>query len=554
MIKASKPISNIEFSQILQKIKFTGVDKNPRRIGVAVSGGLDSIALCYLLRDWTITNGYKLKAFTVDHQLRDESGNEAKKVGELMRKLGIDHEIMKINWSRPLSNSASVTTKESEKEIPKHDVHPPTTSQLETNARIERYNLLAHACKQNSIQHLFIGHHLNDQLETLIMRFARGSGIEGLSAMNNEIKFPVVKSADAIGVKLVRPLLDCTKDRLRQTCISYDIPWFEDSTNTSLTYKRNAVRDALNKIGQRFHEGDERLGPLSTEGLKQFLEHMQDHRKVLNEKVSQIVRSSARFSLRYGICTIDIPPDASTSSSGWFNKHPISFRVLSYLVRWIRCAEYSPRLAQIRTLHAYILQQQTLPAEQRRNLTIGGVLVSPPNKNSGSLQYRWTILRQPFNKTNAFEKVDMREINIENKEREGILLWDNRFFVGLRLNDRFLQEKEYIKNNKIGFYVHRFTKKDYDMIKKMPGKYSRALNEFVYHVPAIGRETFPLVIMKNQKTDQEKVFSVPTLGIHFYPQIGFCWAKFRNSVINLNTTDCDQDIIGGGGYGYVDEE
>ncbi|CAG8456090.1 7092_t:CDS:2 [Ambispora gerdemannii] len=544
MIKVSKPISSIEFSQILQKIKFTGVGKTPRRIGVAVSGGLDSIALCYLLRDWSISNGCKLMAFTVDHQLRDESSGEAKNVGELMRKLGIDHEIMKINWSR-----STTMTKESEKEIFKHSSSFPTTSQLETNARIERYTLLAQACKQNSIHHLFIGHHQNDQLETLIMRFARGSGIEGLSAMSNEIKLPVVKSADAIGVKLVRPLLDCTKDRLRETCVSFNIPWFEDPTNTSLTYKRNAVRDSLSKIEQKFQEGDERLRALSTEGLKQILEHMQDHRQVLNEKVSQIVKSKARFSLKYGICIIDIPPDASISSSGWLNNLPISFRVLSYLLRWIRCAEYSPRLVQIRTLHAHILQQLILPPEQRKNLTIAGVLISPPSKNSGVLQHRWTMYRQPFNKTNAFDKVDMCEIHFENKEGEleGILLWDNRFFVGLRLNDRFLQEK-YIKNNEIKFYVNRFMKKDYDMIKKMSyGKYMKALNEFIYHVPTIGRETFPLVMMKNQKTGQEKILSIPTLGLDFYPQIGSCWVKFRNNVININTTN-DQDIIGGGSF------
>lgn len=87
----------------------------------------------------------------------------------------------------------------------------PTKSQYETFARIERYKLLAKGCNEYKISSLFVGHHLNDQLETLIMRLSRGSGINGLASMSIISKFPVIRNIEAIGLQIVRPLLFVTK-------------------------------------------------------------------------------------------------------------------------------------------------------------------------------------------------------------------------------------------------------------------------------------------------------------------------------------------------------
>ncbi|CAJ0769033.1 10045_t:CDS:2, partial [Entrophospora sp. SA101] len=116
-IKLKTPISLQEFTILINKIPI----KNGETLGVAVSGGVDILALI------------------IDHKLREDSMAESLNVSDTLSKI---------------------------------------VSQLETMARIERYKLLAKLCKENNIKFLFLGHHLNDQLETMIMRFSRGSGID----------------------------------------------------------------------------------------------------------------------------------------------------------------------------------------------------------------------------------------------------------------------------------------------------------------------------------------------------------------------------------------
>src|SRR6266540_2964202 len=104
---------------------------------------------------------------------------------------------MKIQWKKDLSFNSNLYDSDSPF---------PTKSQYETFARIERYKLLAKGCQENQISSLFVGHHLNDQLETLIMRFSRGSGIDGLASISMINKFPVIRNLEAMGLQIVRPL------------------------------------------------------------------------------------------------------------------------------------------------------------------------------------------------------------------------------------------------------------------------------------------------------------------------------------------------------------
>src|SRR5438105_2130572 len=114
---------------------------------------------------------------------------------------GVSHVISRLTW--PLSSPALSTDPS----------FPLMSSKLETHARINRYSLLASLLATHRILILFVGHHLNDQIETSIMRLTRGSGIDGLAAMNTMAKIPVVRDIEAIGIQVCRPLIGVEKVR-----------------------------------------------------------------------------------------------------------------------------------------------------------------------------------------------------------------------------------------------------------------------------------------------------------------------------------------------------
>ncbi|RIB13896.1 tRNA-lysidine/2-thiocytidine synthase [Gigaspora rosea] len=142
------------------------------------------MTLCYLLNKFSKKFNHKLTAFIIDHKFRPESTEESYKVANILSKLGNN-----------LSDSLTF----------------PLISQQETFARIERYKLLARGCHERKISSLFLGHHLSDQLETVIMRLARGSGINGLTSMEYISQFPIIRNIESLGINIIRPFLRLTK-------------------------------------------------------------------------------------------------------------------------------------------------------------------------------------------------------------------------------------------------------------------------------------------------------------------------------------------------------
>ena len=132
--------------------------KNKVNIGVAISGGPDSLALSFLTKCFILlNNNVDSKFFIVDHKLRKESSKEAKSIKLLLKKFDIECKILNWNGKKPKSNIQGI-------------------------ARNERYNLLKSACKRNSINILLIGHHIDDLYENFFIRILRGSGLKGLSS------------------------------------------------------------------------------------------------------------------------------------------------------------------------------------------------------------------------------------------------------------------------------------------------------------------------------------------------------------------------------------
>ncbi|OJX12374.1 MAG: tRNA lysidine(34) synthetase TilS [Caedibacter sp. 37-49] len=199
-------ITKEEFAQSMAK--FGPYETSPH-LAVAVSGGSDSLALALLANQWLKTHGGTLTALTVDHQLRPTSTQEAHQVQKWLSVYGINTIIL--TWS-----------------------DAKLERRLQEKAREARYQRLAEWCRLQGVLHLLLGHHLEDQQETISMRMEKHSGIEGLAGMSALVEKPYYR--------LLRPLLTYSKQRLQATLISHNQTWIEDPSNQNSKFKRVELR------------------------------------------------------------------------------------------------------------------------------------------------------------------------------------------------------------------------------------------------------------------------------------------------------------------------
>ena len=181
------------------------------RIGLAVSGGPDSLALL-LLADEAICEGFEVA--TVDHGLRAESAAEAETVAALCDRLGIAHATL-----RP-----SVAT----------------TGNLQANARAARYASLGDWAQARGLAAIVTAHHADDQAETLLMRLNRGAGVRGLAGMRRVAAVP-----GHPGLPLLRPLLGWRKAELEAVIAQAGIEPARDPSNADPRFERVRVREGL---------------------------------------------------------------------------------------------------------------------------------------------------------------------------------------------------------------------------------------------------------------------------------------------------------------------
>lgn len=180
----------------------------PERLGLAVSGGPDSLAL--LLLAHAAFPG-RVEAATVDHKLRPESADEARFVSALCARIGVPHEILA--------------------------PEAPIAGNFQSAAREQRYRLLADWAAANGLSHVLTAHHLDDQAETLVMRLLRGSGLSGLSG---------VRAATSIsGAAVVRPLLGWRRRELGEIVAAAGIEPVRDPGNEDERYDRSRIRRLL---------------------------------------------------------------------------------------------------------------------------------------------------------------------------------------------------------------------------------------------------------------------------------------------------------------------
>lgn len=179
------------------------------RLGIAVSGGPDSLALLLLA---AAARPGMVEAATVDHGLRREARKEAAFVADVCATLGLPHHIL--------------------------DAHVTPGASLQAQARTARYRMLGAWAIECDLGAIASGHHADDQAETLLMRLTRGAGLSGLSATRR-------RRVLEPGVTLVRPLLDWRRAELRAIVEATGLTPVDDPANRDPRHDRTRFRGLL---------------------------------------------------------------------------------------------------------------------------------------------------------------------------------------------------------------------------------------------------------------------------------------------------------------------
>lgn len=284
-------------------------------LGVALSGGGNSVALVHLVATWA--GGRRVMAATVDHGLRAESRAEAEMAGALCARLGVPHDIL--IW---------------------RDNDAP--GNLMANARDARLRLLADWARRNDLPAVALGHTSDDQAETVLMRLARGAGVDGLSGM--------AETRMTEGMRWLRPLLRISRAELRDYLRACGLGWSDDPSNDNPDFDRIRMRQGMEALAG--------LG-ITPARLMQTAAAMSAAREALRHHAAEAASDAVcdNAALRLNAARFHAQPPETRR------------RLLIAGIRFVAGAAYAPRQSSLNyTLHA-IAQGQ--PA------TLDGTMILP---------------------------------------------------------------------------------------------------------------------------------------------------------------------------------
>ena len=194
-----------------------GLIRPGERVGVAVSGGADSVALLRVLLELRSDLGSVLSVVHFNHGIRGaDSDADQQFVADLARA----HELELF----AASGDAPAAAKQS-------------GASLETAARTLRYAFFEQLIANGTLDKVALAHNQDDQAETVLMRFLRGAGTKGLAGI-----YPVVELGKGA---VIRPLLETPRTEIEAYLKSLDQPWRDDATNADTIHTRNKVRHEL---------------------------------------------------------------------------------------------------------------------------------------------------------------------------------------------------------------------------------------------------------------------------------------------------------------------
>ncbi|WP_425092692.1 tRNA lysidine(34) synthetase TilS [Tropicimonas sp. S265A] len=274
----------------------TGYIARGSKIGVAVSGGSDSVAVLHLVAEWAGLNDVSVHAATVDHGLRASSADEAKSVCDIARGLGVPHRTL--GWSGW-----------------------DGTGNLQDQAREARQLLLADWARTMGLEAVLLGHTQDDQAETFLMRLARGSGVDGLAAM--------AEARRAHGTLWMRPVLARTRDELKSWLVARGVDWVDDPSNEDLKFERVRFRKAADELAA--------LG-LDPARLAATATAMARAKTALLARALSSARKLAKVSS--GVLVLDRDGLSELEED-------TRFRLLAHALQWTSNQPYRPRYASL---------------------------------------------------------------------------------------------------------------------------------------------------------------------------------------------------------------
>eukprot|EP01117_Protostelium_nocturnum_P019916 TRINITY_DN8752_c0_g1_i1.p1 TRINITY_DN8752_c0_g1~~TRINITY_DN8752_c0_g1_i1.p1 ORF type:complete len:642 (+),score=193.07 TRINITY_DN8752_c0_g1_i1:144-2069(+) len=352
MINRSEAITDEEFEKIMVNL-FPRPSKISK-LGVGVSGGVDSMALVFLLHNWCKKMKIKLRAFVVDHKVRPESEAEAQLVKTRLTNMGISVEVLVVDWDKdaefiPL-RSDTVIGSDREAEV-------RSKSLTQEDFRLKRHTLFKIACKRSEICYLLLGQHFDDCVETLFMRIALGSGVTGYSTIESW------RQVDT-NYAIVRPLLRFNKSQLEETCKVNGVEWVTDPSNQSDVYYRNRVRKIVNSPGF--------WNKIPKEDFAFFINQMNQHKHSMNVLVDEFVSRYVTQDMWFGHLTMN---NVLLFSS--FNT-PFAARILSHLIKQISSEPYyfqGKLEAMVNKIKDQVIKEKrNRKAETTLRLTVGKAL------------------------------------------------------------------------------------------------------------------------------------------------------------------------------------
>lgn len=268
----------------------------PPAIGLAVSGGGDSMAMLALAHGWARVMGIGLRVVTIDHGLRAAAADEAAMVAAECAALGHPHRILHWHWDGQ--------------------------GNLQDAARQARRDLIG--AWRGDLSHVLFAHTADDQAETVLLRLMRGSGVEGLAGMA-----PARAVHDATGSWwILRPLLAERRADLRNYAETLKLPFVDDPSNDDPRYDRVRMRQAIATLG------------LSVDGLAQTGERMARAAIACRARSADIARVIVTEERLGDLYTGDLLIDRDGLAC---TERDTQMRIIAAGLQWVSSDRYRPR-------------------------------------------------------------------------------------------------------------------------------------------------------------------------------------------------------------------
>lgn len=214
--------------RILDYIKANKLIKQGEIIGVATSGGRDSMALLHFLHENREALNCQVLAINIDHCIREHSAADSAFVMDYCKENNIKAYTFKVDAVK-LSRDEKLS--------------------IEAAARDARYNTFEALIKKGLVDKIALAHHMYDQAETILLNLLRGCGLSGAKGME-----PIRDN------KYIRPMLTVPREEIMGYIDEYAIPYVDDETNEDVNYSRNYIRNVIMPtIRKKFRSVDKNL-------------------------------------------------------------------------------------------------------------------------------------------------------------------------------------------------------------------------------------------------------------------------------------------------------